>query len=96
MFYANDIDDQLHRERFVGCVNPALWTSLPDGAFVLIKHGAAVVAGDHLAVWDDADYSYQQHLPRPQAGDATVLTPPSNVEVLRARYPIQIDDGARQ
>jgi hypothetical protein len=94
--YAKNIDDQLHRERLDGCIDSAPWTSLPDGAFVLTEHGPAVVTGDHLVVWDDADYSYQQHLPRPPAGDATVLTPPSNVDVLRAGYPIQIDDGARQ
>ena len=94
--YAKDIDAQLHRERIDGRIQHAPWTSLPDGVFVLTEHGPAVVAGAHLAVWDDAEYSYRQHLARPQTGDATVLTPPSNVDVLRAGYPIQIDDGAQR
>jgi hypothetical protein len=31
---------------------------------------------------------------RPRSGTAVVLTPPSTVAVLRAGYPVQIDDRA--
>jgi hypothetical protein len=54
-----------------------------------------VVVGDHLAVWDDKAYTYRHRLPRPAEGSASVLTPLSTVEVLRAGYPAQIDLSAR-
>jgi len=90
--YAKDMDDQLHRER---TDNPHLlaWSALPDGVFVDSEDGPAGVVGDHLAVWDERDYAYRRRLPRPAAGSASVLTPPSTVAVLRAGYPVQIDLG---
>ena len=92
--YARNIDSQLHRER-TSAARPTLpWNSLPDGVFVDTSQGPAVVVGDHLAVWNDAAYAYQQQLLRPTTGYASVLTPPSTVGVLRAGYPAQIDDSA--
>jgi hypothetical protein len=93
--YARDMDIQLHRERtgMSECLLP--WHALPDGVFVATGNGPAVVVGDHLAIWEEESYAYRRRLPRPTAGSATVLTPPSTVAVLRAGYPVQIDAGAQ-
>jgi hypothetical protein len=93
--YAKDMDAQLHRERIGGTGYHHPWDRLPDGVFVATELGPAVVAGDHLAVWDRHDNIYRDKLPRPGAGAATVVTPPSIVEILRAGYPVQIDGSAR-
>jgi hypothetical protein len=92
--YAKDMDMQLHRERTDRSEHQAPWNSLPDGAFVITDSGPAVVVGQHLAVWDSHDYTYRGKLARP-TGTATLLTKPSTVEILRAGYPVQIDDAAR-
>jgi hypothetical protein len=62
--------------------------------FVATESGPAVVVGDHLAVWDRDGNIYRETLPRPLTGMATVLTPPSTVEIIRAGYPVQIDASA--
>lgn len=94
--WARDIDEQLHRERRpAGTLTELPWADLPDGVFVALDQGDAVVAGDRLAVYRPADYAYGRHLPRPRSGIASVITPPSTVAVLRAGYPVQIDDRAR-
>ncbi|HEX7322654.1 MAG TPA: hypothetical protein VF299_06925 [Mycobacterium sp.] len=92
---AKEMDARLHRERTdpTECRMP--WETLPDGVFVETHDGPAVVAGDHLAVWDARDYTYRHQLPRPVTGFAEVLTPPSTVAVLQAGYPVQIDHRAR-
>jgi hypothetical protein len=90
--YAKDMDAQLHRERTGN--HRASWSALPDGVFVASDGGPAVVVGDRLAVWSDVDNVYGDKLIRPTAGAATVLTPPSTVEILRAGYAVQIDDSA--
>lgn len=95
MPYAKNMDDQLHRERLGRGPYDARWDSLPDGVFVMTDAGPAVLAGDHLAVWSATDNAYRQHLSRPRVGDARVITPQSNVHVLRAGCPVQIDDAAR-
>jgi hypothetical protein len=92
--YAKDIDAQLHRERTDPTGHRAEWASLPDGVFVATESGPAVVVGDHLAVWDRDGNIYRETLPRPLTGMATVLTPPSTVEIIRAGYPVQIDASA--
>ena len=89
MPYAKDMDAALHRERTSG-PRPMRWSSVPDGVFVETAEGPAVVAGGHLALFDGQAYSYTRRLPRPVDGHASVLTPPSNVAVLRAGYPVQI------
>jgi hypothetical protein len=68
---------------------------VPDGVFVVTDDGPAVVVGDHLAVFNAQEYTYGRRLLRPTIGTATVITPASNVAVLRAGYPVQIDDVAR-
>jgi hypothetical protein len=91
--YAKDMDSVLHRERATAHRMP--WTALPDGVFVDTDDGAAVVIGDHLAVFDENAYAYRRQLARPVDGFASVLTPPSTVAVIRAGFPVQIDQAAR-
>jgi hypothetical protein len=93
--YAKDMDNQLHCERANHSGHSLPWRTVPGGAFVDTDDGPAVVVGDHLAVWDEKAYAYRQRLPRPTAGGASVLTPPSTVAVLRVGYPVQIDVSAR-
>jgi hypothetical protein len=93
--YAKDMDDRLHRERTDPAEHLLPWSALPGGVFVTTEDGPAVAVDDHLAVWDERAYAYRRRLPRPAAGSASVLTPPSSVAVLRAGYPVQIDLGAR-
>jgi hypothetical protein len=90
--YAKDMDVQLHRERTGH--HRAPWSGLPDGVFVASDSGPAVVVGDLLAVWVQDGNIYRDKLTRPGAGDATVFTPPSTVEILRAGYAVQIDGSA--
>ena len=93
--YAKDMDTQLHRERTYPAHRMLPWNCLPDGVFVDTDDGPAVVVADHLAIWDDKAYTYRHRLPRPADGYASVLTPLSTVEVLRAGYRAQIDLSAR-
>ncbi len=95
---AKDINRQLHGERIVRGthrrrLHEVPWTDLPDGAFVLLDQTPAVVVGDHLTEWTPDGYAARR--PRPVEGIATAITPPSTVAVLRAGYPVQIDDAAR-
>jgi hypothetical protein len=98
--YAGEMDAQLHTERGrdgTGArrLHQVDWPSLPDGVFVLVDQGPAVVVGDHLAVWDGTQNRYGPHLRRPHTGPAAVVTPPSTVAILRAKYPVQVDAAAR-
>ena len=91
---APELDRILHEERWDArrrsrrlIASP--WRELPDGAFVLVDAGPARVAGDHLVPWR-ADNAYGAWIPRPDAGVAAVVTPPSSVEALRRGYPVQV------
>ena len=91
---ATEMNRQLHGERIIrGTHRRRLhrlpWADLPDGTFVRVDDAQAVIVGDHLAEWTHAGYG--AHHPRPKAGTATVITPPSTVAVLRAGYPVQLD-----
>jgi hypothetical protein len=95
---AQEMNRQLHRERIVPGTHrrrfhPVGWADLPDGTFVMLDGTPAVVVGDHLAEWTHEGYAARR--PRPRAGVATVITPPSSVAALRAGYAAQIDDAAR-
>ncbi len=95
---AKDINRQLHGERIVRGTHrrrfhPTPWTDLPDGTFVSEDGAPALVIGDDLVEWTPAGYG--RHRRRPPRGDALVVTPPSTVAVLRAGYPVQIDEAAR-
>ncbi len=92
MPYAKDMDAVLHRER-TDEPQKHSWSSLPDGVFVDTDEGPAIIVGDHLAVFDDDAYAYRLQLARPTRGLVSAITPPSNVAVLRAGYPVQIDQS---
>ncbi|WP_428340566.1 hypothetical protein [Mycobacterium sp.] len=92
--YARDMDTVLHRER-TGEPQSHPWSSLPDGAFVKTDDGPAVVIGDRLAVFDEQTYTYGHRLPRPAEGSASVLTPPSNLAILKAGYRVHVSETAR-
>ena len=86
---ADAIDAQLHQER----VDPVArshrvhvepFESLPNGAFVLLDGIPHVVAGRELLPLTPAGYVGRER--RPARGSATVVTPPSLVDVLRAGW----------
>ena len=62
----------------------AAWPDLPDGAFVRLKDGPALVLGGHLLPWGAGGYA--PALPRPAVGKVEVLTPRPTVAVLAAGY----------
>ncbi|MEO5745071.1 MAG: hypothetical protein ABIQ53_10875 [Terracoccus sp.] len=70
------------------------WPGLPDGAFVLVEQGPAVVVHDRLIPWR-ADNTYGPPVGRPRRGTASVITPPASLGALRAGYPVQIADPQR-
>jgi hypothetical protein len=90
MPYARDMDAQLHLERTGPAARRAPISALPDGVFVVTESGPAVVVDDYLALWNRRDYSYSRKLERPETGAALVITPPSNVAILSAGYPVQL------
>jgi hypothetical protein len=95
---AKQMNRQLHGERIVrGTHTRRLhampWRELPDGVFVRTADELAVVVDEHLTQWTPAGYGTR--LARPRTGEAAVVTPPSSVAVLRAGYPVQLDNAAR-
>ena len=83
---ADAIDARLHDERLAGSRRRFHRTSfgvLPDGAFVLRGDRPGLVLGDALLTWTPAGYT--ERAPRPN-GAATLITPPTFVEVLRAGW----------
>jgi uncharacterized protein YciI len=95
---AKDMNRRLHGERIVRGthrrrVHELPWASLPDGTFVHLDDAPAVVLGAHLTQWTPEGYGTRVR--RPAAGTARVITPPATVAVLRAGYPLQVDDSAR-
>jgi hypothetical protein len=83
---ADAIDAQLHRERLDGRkkrVHAIAWRDLPAGAFVDLDGVAHVVLPDRLRAWTP-DAGYGEDCERPTRGDASVLTPPASLTVLRA------------
>ncbi|MEV6851123.1 hypothetical protein [Actinoplanes sp. NPDC051411] len=92
---AYEMDARLHAERLPGASGrrhrrPEAWRDLPDGVFADTDHGPAVTLGNRLLVWDRATNTYGWQLPRPAEGSPRLITPPANVAVLRAGYPVQI------
>jgi hypothetical protein len=96
---AKEMNLHLHRERIVPGTHRRRFhdmpsDALPDGTFVMLDHGPAVVVGDRLTLWTHEGYGARALLPRD--GVATVITPPATVAALRAGYTVQIDDSARK
>ena len=79
---ADAIDARLHEER-LGPRHEGAVDELPDGAFVLRDGQPWLVLGGELLRWTPGGYTDRAARPRECA---TVLTPPSLVEVLRARW----------
>ena len=81
------MDRRLHAERVDGRAkrtHVVAWDDLPDGAFAVHDDGAVLVLADRLVPWSAAGYG--PAIPRPAAGRATVLTPPSTLAVLGHGY----------
>lgn len=80
------VDARLHSERIdvrtgERRLHRADVGDLPDGAFVLHDAEPRLVLGERLLRWTPA--GYDAAVPRPERGAATVITPPSLVELLR-------------
>jgi hypothetical protein len=82
---ADAMDAQLHAER----IDPATRgqrrhrapvAGLPDGAFVVDRGGAYLMAGDRMLRWTPSGYVAGRSPPR--RGRVTLLTPPSLVGIL--------------
>jgi hypothetical protein len=80
---ADAADERLHEERLAPYRASAL-DDLPDGAFVLRAAEPWLVRGAELLKWSAAGYTTR--LLRPRNERATVVTPPSLVEVLRSGW----------
>jgi hypothetical protein len=88
---ADALDARLHRERVTSGVSgghaqrhfEASFETLPDGAFVAVEGAPFLVFGTQLLAWTPSGYG--SIVPRAR-GTATVLTPPSLVEVLRSGW----------
>jgi hypothetical protein len=83
---ADAIDAQLHSERMVlGTSTRRLhqtpFARLPDGAFVMHEGTPCLVLGPRLLTWSPGGYLAAHR--RPTRAPATVITPPSLVELLR-------------
>ena len=74
------IDERLHAERLAPYRTAGLST-LPDAAFVLRAGEPWLVLGDELLRWSPS--GYVGRVARPRTGTATVVTPPSLLDVLR-------------
>jgi hypothetical protein len=85
---AETIDTRLHEERWdsparTRRLHTARLDELPDGAFVLHDGVPKLVRNDELLTWTPGGYTQRE--PRP-GGDATLLTPPSLVKLLRTGW----------
>jgi hypothetical protein len=86
---ADAIDLQLHGERIARRARTqvhhrAAVDELPDGAFLVRADEPWLVLGRHLLHWTPGGYDARASRPRGEA--ATVITPPSLVEVLRTGW----------
>jgi hypothetical protein len=80
---ADVADERLHAERLAPYATTAFAT-LPDAAFVLRESAPWLVLGSELLRWTPSGYA--EVVSRPRRGDATVVTPPSLLAVLRAGF----------
>jgi hypothetical protein len=81
---ADELDARLHEERLDERARTAPIASLPDAAFVLRDDEPWLVLGDALVRWTPGGYT--DRVARPGRATATVITPPSLLEVLRAGW----------
>jgi hypothetical protein len=90
---ADDMDALLHADRTDGRkkrFHARPWHELPDGTFVDVDGMPALVTGEKLREWVPA-VGYRAPMRRPTTGVANVITPASNVEVLRAGYVVAVN-----
>ena len=83
---ADEIDEQLHRERLAGGrrrLHAALVDDLPDGSFVLDDAVPWLVRGGALRRWTPAGYEDRVV---PDGRRVQTITPPSLVETLRTGW----------
>jgi hypothetical protein len=83
---ADAIDARLHEERLDGRrrrLHDAAFAELPDGAYVLVDGAPRLVCEERLWRWTSDGYVDPSERP---VGTAVLLTPPSLVAVLRARW----------
>jgi hypothetical protein len=86
---ADDVDAVLHAERLDPAArrqrtHRATIDALPDGVFVLHDGAPHLVLGDRLRRWTPAGYT--SSATRIAGATATVLTPPSLVEIMRSGW----------
>lgn len=98
---APELDRLLHDERWDPArrgrrLHAYAWADLPDGAFVLLDDGPALVAGAGLVPWRPDNTYAARPVPRPGIGRARLVTPPSSAAALRRGYPAQVGAAAPQ
>jgi hypothetical protein len=94
---AREMNRRLHSERiFRGThrrrLHQVSWAELPDGSFVSSDGTPCLLLEGALIAWGLDGYGERRR--RPGRGTATTITPPANLAVLRAGYPVQIDSSA--
>ena len=92
---ADEMDARLHADRLDGRrkrVHVRPWGELPAGTFVDIDGVAVRVEPTTVRPWFP-DRGYGRARPRPADGDAVVLTPRANVDVLLAGYELDRVSG---
>ena len=92
---APGLDRLLHDERWdprrrTRRLHAYVWGDVPDGTYVLLGSGPAVVTGGGLLPWLPDNTYAATPVERPRAGIATVITPPSSVEALRAGFEVHV------
>ena len=91
---ADAIDERLHDERVAHgtCTqrhHTGRFEELPDGAYVLVDGDPWVVASERLLRWTAAGYDARRA--RRASGPVIVITPPSLVAVLGARWRSELE-----
>lgn len=96
---APGLDRLLHDERWdprrrTRRLHAYAWGDLPDGTYVLLGSGPAVVTAGGLLPWLPDNTYAAAPVERPRGGVATVITPPSSVEALRAGFEVRVRSRA--
>jgi len=92
---APGLDRLLHDERWdarrrTRRLHAYAWGDLPEGTYVLLGSGPAVVTSAGLLPWLPDNTYAAAPVERPRVGTATVITPPSSVEALRAGFEVHV------
>ncbi|MGO4361024.1 hypothetical protein [Terrabacter sp. RAF57] len=92
---APGLDRLLHDERWdprrrTRRLHAYAWGDVPDGTYVLLGSGPAVVTNGGLLPWLPDNTYAATPVERPRGGIATVITPPSSVEALQAGFEVRV------